>query len=33
VITTRGRSDAPSVTTMIGATATIGVDWTITRIG
>jgi hypothetical protein len=33
VITTRGRSDAPSVTTMIGATATIGVDWTMTRMG
>ena len=33
VMTTRGRSDAPSVTTMIGATATIGVDCTITRIG
>ena len=26
VMTTRGRSEAPSVTMMIGATATIGVD-------
>ena len=26
VMTTRGKSDAPSVTTMMGATATIGVD-------
>ena len=33
VMTTRGRSDAPSVTTMIGATATMGVDWMMTRIG
>ena len=32
-MTTRGKSDAPSVTTMMGATATMGVDCTMTRIG
>ena len=33
VMKTRGRSLAPSVTTMIGATATMGVEWTITISG
>lgn len=33
VMTTRGRSWAPNVVTMIGATATTGVDCTMTRIG
>ena len=33
VITTRGASPAPSVTTMIGAMATMGVDWITTSQG
>ncbi|MNY24497.1 hypothetical protein D3C86_1582160 [compost metagenome] len=33
VMTTRGSTPAPSVTTMIGATATIGVDWITTSHG
>ncbi len=33
VMNTRGRSPAPITTTMIGATATMGVDCTITNSG
>src|SRR5579885_848771 len=33
VITTRGSTPAPNVTTMIGAIATIGVDWMTTSHG